>query len=86
MREVERAHQKLREFKSELADVTINYDINFETEGFAKFADFFFDSLIADWYMQSKINNSYQSVENVKIKSQAPYINCSRWKAGKNNI
>lgn len=66
MREVERAHQKLREFKSELADVTINYDINFETEGFAKFADFFFDSLIADWYMQSKINNSYQSVENVK--------------------
>jgi hypothetical protein len=33
---------------------------------YAKFADFFFDGLIADWYMQSKINNSYESVSNVK--------------------
>ena len=44
----------------------INYDIKFETDGFGKFADFFFDGLIADWYMQSKINNSYESVSNVK--------------------
>jgi len=35
-------------------------------DGFAKFADFFFDGLIADWYMQSKINSSYESVSNVK--------------------
>ena len=66
MGEVEEAHSKLRRFKSELADVRINYDIRFETEGFGKFADFFFDGLIADWYMQSKINNSYESVSNVK--------------------
>lgn len=66
MGEVENAHSKLRRFKSELADVRINYDIRFETEGFVKFADFFFDGLIADWYMQSKINNSYESVSNVK--------------------
>lgn len=66
MSEVEQAHQNLRRFKSELADVRINYDIRFETDGFGKFADFFFDGLIADWYMQSKINNSYESVSNVK--------------------
>ena len=66
MREVEQAHQNLRRFKSELADVRINYNIRFETDGFGKFADFFFDGLIADWYMQSKINNSYESVSNVK--------------------
>jgi hypothetical protein len=66
MNEVDIAHSKLREFKSELADVKINYDIKFETDGFGKFADFFFDGLIADWYMQSKINNSYESVSNVK--------------------
>ena len=66
MGEVEEAHSKLRRFKSELADVRINYDIRFETEGFGKFADFFFDGLIADWYMQSKNNNSYESVSNVK--------------------
>ncbi|HBC32586.1 MAG TPA: hypothetical protein DC024_15235 [Clostridiales bacterium] len=66
MSEVEQAHHNLRRFKSELADVRINYDIRFETDGFGKFADFFFDGLIADWYMQSKINNSYESVSNVK--------------------
>ena len=65
-REVERAHHHLRRFKTELADVRINYDIRFETDGFAKFADFFFDGLIADWFMQSKINNSYDSVSDVK--------------------
>jgi len=66
MKEVESAHYYLRKFKSELADVKINYDIRFETGGFAKFADFFLDGLIADWYMQSKINNSYESVSTVK--------------------
>ena len=66
MREAEQAHNELRRFKSELADVRINYDISFEMDGFAKFADFFFDGLIADWYMQSKINSSYESVSNVK--------------------
>jgi hypothetical protein len=66
MSEVENAHYQLRRFKSELADVKINYDIRFETDGFGKFADFFFDGLIADWFMQSKINNSYESVSNVK--------------------
>lgn len=66
MKEVDIAHYHLRRFKSELADVKINYDIKFETEGFGKFADFFFDGLIADWYMQSKINNSYESVSIVK--------------------
>jgi len=66
MKEVEHAHHQLRRFKSELADVKINYDIKFETEGFGKFADFFFDGLIADWYMQSKINNSCESVSKVK--------------------
>lgn len=66
MSEVEQAHNQLRRFKSELADVRISYDIRFETDGFGKFADFFFDGLIADWFMQSKINNSYESVSKVK--------------------
>ena len=66
MVEVESAHYRLRRFKSELADVKINNDIKFETGGFGKFADFFFDGLIADWFMQTKINNSYESVSNVK--------------------
>lgn len=64
--EIEDAQNKLRRFKAELADVNINSDIYIETEGFAKFADFFFDGLIADWFMQSKIEDSKKSVLYVK--------------------
>lgn len=64
--EVERAQMLLRKFNTELADVKINSDIYIETDGFAKFADFFFDGLIADWFMQSKIRDSYESVSSVK--------------------
>lgn len=60
------AQSLLRRFKTELADVPIASEIHIETDGFAKFADFFFDGLIADWFMQSKINTSQESVQNVK--------------------
>lgn len=64
--EAEDTQRLLREFKTELTDISINSDIVIETEGFAKFADFFFDGLIADWFMQSRINESQESVSNVK--------------------
>lgn len=69
--EVEETQGLLRRFKTELADININSDIIIETDGFAKFADFFFDGLIADWFMQSKINNSQDSVTNVRIQVSA---------------
>lgn len=56
----------LLQFRTELADVKINNTIHFEMEGFAKFADFFFDGLLADWSMQSRINESQESVRQVK--------------------
>ncbi|MFZ7133294.1 MAG: hypothetical protein ACOWWR_13160 [Eubacteriales bacterium] len=68
--EVEQAQTLLYQFKSELADVRIDVDIFIETEGFAKFADFFFDGLIADWYMQSKIQNAHGSVSQVSDQVQ----------------
>ncbi len=58
----------LRQFKTELTDIRIDSDIMIETDGFARFADFFFDGLIADWFMQSKIHESQESVS--KVKSQ----------------
>ncbi len=64
--EAEQAQALLRRFKAELADVRISEDICIETDGFAKFADFFFDGLIADWFMQSKIHSSQESVSRVK--------------------
>jgi prefoldin subunit 5 len=56
----------LNDFRVELADVQIQSQINIEIEGFVKFADFFFDGLISDWVVQSRINNSLESVRNVK--------------------
>ena len=60
--EVEEAQRALLHFRTELADVSISNNIGIEVGGFAKFADFFFDGLIADWNMQSKIHKSQDSV------------------------
>ncbi|NLO98498.1 MAG: hypothetical protein GX091_10625 [Peptococcaceae bacterium] len=65
---IEEAQRLLRSFRTELADIQFHTDIWMETGGFAKFADFFFDGLIADWFMQSKIKHSHESVSKVKNK------------------
>lgn len=56
----------LNHFRTELADVKIASQINIDIEGFVKFADFFFDGLIADWVVQSHIKDSLESVNTVK--------------------
>lgn len=76
--EAERTQTLLRHFKTELTDIRISDDIRIETDGFAKFADFFFDGLISDWFMQSKIQNSYESVSQVKSKVQSVMSKLSR--------
>jgi hypothetical protein len=40
--------------------------ISIDQNNFLCFADFFFDGLIADWMMQTKINESLDSVSTVK--------------------
>ncbi len=67
---VAEAQSLLRRFKAELADVNIGAGIHIETDGFAKFADFFFDGLIADWVMQSRIHNSKESVAQARNRVQ----------------
>lgn len=68
--EVEQAQRLLRQFNTELTDINLNADISIETEGFRKFTDFFFDGLIADWFMQSKINDSFDNVSDVRSQVQ----------------
>lgn len=68
--EVQRVQSLLRRFNTELADVKLSADIAIEIGGFAKFADFFFDGLIADFFMQSKINDSRDTVIRVKAQVQ----------------
>jgi actin-related protein len=59
---------KLSRFKRELADVQSNLDLQVDIGGFDTFADFFFDGLIIDWIVQSKIENSLTTSKNAKAK------------------
>jgi hypothetical protein len=53
-----RAQQQLRRFQDELADTNERLHMSLEIGGFCKFADFFFDGLIADWVVQSKVSEA----------------------------
>ena len=50
--------QELRRFKTELADVKIEGDIQIEMDEFSEFADWFFDNIFMDWDIKEKIANS----------------------------
>ena len=56
----------LRRFKTELADVTINADIQVSIDGFLGFADFFFDGLFADWAVMDRISQSMYRVSDTR--------------------
>ena len=56
----------LRRFKTELADVTIQADMQVNVDGFLRFADYFFDGLLADWTVMERIADSQSQVRSVK--------------------
>ena len=57
----------LSRFRTELADVRINAQTGqVNVDGFLRFADYFFDGLIADWSVLSHIHNSRKSVSMVR--------------------
>lgn len=55
----------LSKFKRELADIAAGSQQNLEMhlDDFSTFADYFFDNLIFDWVVQTKINDSLQGCE-----------------------
>lgn len=55
----------LHSLKRELLDVDINTDLAVEIGGLATFADYFFDGLIVDWVVQSRINEARKRAETV---------------------
>ena len=64
--QIEQLQVELRRFKTELADVEITADLQVTVDSFLKFADFFFDSLFADWAVLDHINQAQSRVENTK--------------------
>lgn len=63
---VQQLQEQLRQFKTELADVTIQAEMQVGIDGFLRFADYFFDDLFSDWEVLSKIRDSQSSVQNTK--------------------
>lgn len=59
------AQHLLRTFEMELKDVNASTNLEINIGSFATFADYFFDGLIADWIVQSKIRDSLNNVDNV---------------------
>lgn len=61
---MEEAKRYLQIFKKELADVNGNFNLSLDVSGFLSFADFFFDGLVADYLVQSKIADARKQVDN----------------------
>ncbi len=57
--------QLLGRFQRELADVDVRYSLSIDLGSFMTFADYFFDGLITDWLVQSRIKESQQNVEDM---------------------
>ncbi len=58
----------LRKFKTELADINIQANMQVNVDGFLRFADYFFDGLFADWAVGDRIRESQSSVMSVRYK------------------
>ena len=61
-RSLEQARGDLRSFQQELRDVTSLEGLQIDVGGFLTFADFFFDGVIADYLVQSKIVRARKQV------------------------
>lgn len=60
---MEDAKYNLQRFQKELQDVTVSADLTIEIGSFLSFADFFFDGFVADYFVQSKIADAREQVD-----------------------
>lgn len=60
---MEEAKRDLLVFQRELRDVSVPLELKMEIGSFLSFADFFFDGLVADYLVQSKIAEAREQVD-----------------------
>lgn len=63
---VEKLQLTLRLFRTEMADVSWDSDIDLRMDDFMSFADFFFDGLFADMAVMEHIENSQSQIKALK--------------------
>ena len=66
--QLERLKKELRRFGDELNDVHIDADFQLNIDGFLKFADCFFDGLLANWTVHDRITQSRERMTEVKSR------------------
>lgn len=72
------AQRQLRRFQEELADADQRLQLSLDIGGFSKFADFFFDGLIADWVVQSKIKQASSACSRTTSQVSSAVNACQR--------
>lgn len=63
-----RINYLLHDLQRELQEVVIPTDFSMNTASFSTFADFVFDGILVDVYMQSKIMTSMEQVRELRTK------------------
>lgn len=63
---VEALQTHLRHFRTELADVTIDANLQVSIEGFLRVADYLFDGILADWAVLDQIRTSQDQVQHTR--------------------
>ena len=64
---LERARADLMTFRKELGDLSVPVDFAVRVDSFLTFADFFFDGLLVDYLVQSKIHRAKEQVNDALI-------------------
>ncbi|MFW6196105.1 MAG: hypothetical protein ACOC5D_02095 [Thermoplasmatota archaeon] len=65
-RKSEDVQNKLQKFQIELSNVDMSFDMDLELSSFTKTADYIFDGLIVDWFVQSKISEAFSKSQQLK--------------------
>ncbi len=72
------AQRDLRRFQQELADADSRLHVSLDIGGFSKFADYFFDGLLADWVVQSKIRGASSACSSTISQVASSVASCRR--------
>lgn len=68
------AQRHLRKFANELNDLGEHYGVNIDIPGGWMVADYFFDGLIVDWFVQNRIQSSHEEVRKIRRKTHEAFL------------
>ena len=69
-RRIQSLQRTLSRFRAELADVSIQADLQLQVDGFLRFADYFFDNIFTDWAVLDRIRRSQSQMEQAERSVQ----------------